>query len=83
MISNAGCSTPPLAALGTLLISLSACAGAGSETALGACPPVVEYGRAEQAQASAEVEAMPEGAVLVRLLADYAVMRAQARACRG
>jgi hypothetical protein len=44
---------------------------------------VVEYGRAEQAQASAEVEAMPEGAVVVRLLADYAVMRAQARACRG
>jgi hypothetical protein len=48
----------------------------------GACPPVVVYSGAEQAQAAVEVEALPEGAVLVRMLADYAVMREQARACR-
>jgi len=47
----------------------------------GACPPVVEYSRAEQVQAAAEVETLPEGAVVVRMLADYAVMREQARAC--
>jgi hypothetical protein len=61
---------------------LSGCAGAGSEAALGACPPAAEYSRAEQAQAAAEVEALPEGAVIERMLADYAVMRDQARACR-
>jgi len=33
-------------------------------------------------QAAAEVEALPEGAVLDRMLADYAVMREQARVCR-
>ena len=64
-----------------MLISLSGCAGAGSEAALGACPPAVKYSRAEQAQAAAEVEALPEGAVVLRMLADYAVMREQAQAC--
>jgi hypothetical protein len=43
---------------------------------------VVEYSHAEQAQAAEEIVALPEGAVVVRMLADYTVMRAQARACR-
>ena len=29
-----------------------------------------------------EAEALPEGAVVVRMLSDYAVLRDQARACR-
>ena len=29
-----------------------------------------------------EVEALPEGAVIVQMLSDYAVLRDQARACR-
>lgn len=52
----------------------------GSEVA-GVCPPVVEYSRVEQARAAEEVEALPEGAVIVRMLGDYAVLRDQARAC--
>jgi hypothetical protein len=62
------------------MLWLSACAMEGSETnAL--CPPVVEYSSADQARAADEVEALPEGAVIVRMLSDYAVLRDQARAC--
>jgi len=45
------------------------------------CPPVVDYSTAEQARAAVEVNALPEGAIIVRLLSDYAVLRDQARAC--
>jgi hypothetical protein len=54
---------------------------AGSETRA-PCPPVVDYTSAEQASAADEVETLPEGAVIVRMLGDYAVLRDQARACR-
>ncbi|WP_256439708.1 MULTISPECIES: hypothetical protein [Paracoccus] len=40
------------------------------------------YSTAEQTRAAAEVEAMPEGAVLMRMMSDYAVLRDQARSCR-
>ncbi|MGM0583731.1 MAG: hypothetical protein ACQEUZ_03665 [Pseudomonadota bacterium] len=46
------------------------------------CPPVVEYDRAFLARAADEVETLPEGSAVVRMLSDYAVMREQARACR-
>ena len=42
---------------------------------------VVTYTTAEQVRAAREVEALPEGAMLVRMLSDYAVLRDQARAC--
>jgi hypothetical protein len=45
------------------------------------CPPVVDYNRAEQARAAVEVEAMAEGAMMVRMFSDYAVLRDQVRAC--
>ncbi|MBW6495352.1 MAG: hypothetical protein K0B16_12520 [Burkholderiaceae bacterium] len=64
------------------MLSLGACAMGGSEGGAGLCPPVVAYSRAEQARAAAEAEALPEAAVVVRMLADFAVMREQARACR-
>ena len=54
---------------------------AGSETRA-PCPPVVDYTAADQAKAADEVEALSEGAVIVRLLSDYAVLRDQAQACR-
>jgi hypothetical protein len=41
----------------------------------------VEYGRAEQTRIAEEVAALPEAALVVAWLADYAVMRDQARAC--
>ena len=81
MPSTARCSTPPPAALLIAMLWLTGCAMAGSETRA-PCPPVVDYSSADQARAADEVEALPEGAVIVRMLSDYAVMRDQARACR-
>lgn len=46
------------------------------------CPPVVEYSPDNQALASEEVEALPEGAMVVLMLSDYAVLRDQVKACR-
>ena len=63
------------------MLWLSVCAMAGSDTRA-SCPPVVDYTAADQAQAADEVEALPEGAVIVRMLGDYAVLRDQALACR-
>lgn len=45
------------------------------------CPPPVEYNRAEQARVAKELAALPEEAVISEWLADYAVLREQARAC--
>jgi hypothetical protein len=43
---------------------------------------VVEYSAADLDRAADEVEALPEIAVVVGMLSDYAVLRDQARACR-
>ncbi|MGB3798094.1 MAG: hypothetical protein WA957_17565 [Alteraurantiacibacter sp.] len=40
------------------------------------------YSATDQARAAAEVAALPEVAIVVRMLSDYAVLRDQARACR-
>jgi len=42
---------------------------------------VVAYSQAEQMRVAEEVAALPEGALIVGWLADYAVLRDQARAC--
>lgn len=62
------------------MLWLSACAMGGSENRA-PCPPVVEYSAADQARAADEIEALQEGAMVVRMLSDYSVMRDQARAC--
>jgi hypothetical protein len=63
-------------------IWLSGCAtGASDGSRLGACPPVVEYSREFQARAAEELPLLPEGSVIAEMLADYAVMREQARSC--
>ena len=64
-----------------VMLWLTGCATAGSETGA-PCPPVVDYTAADQARAAAEVEALPEAAVIIRMLSDYTVLRDQARACR-
>jgi hypothetical protein len=43
---------------------------------------VVEYSREEQARVADEVAVLLEGAVILGWMADYAVLRDQARACR-
>ena len=63
------------------MLWLTGCAMGGSDVGT-PCPPVVEYTTTEQARAADEVEALPNGAVIVRMLIDYAVLRDQARACR-
>ena len=65
------------------MLWLTGCVTGGSDRGgPGACPPVVDYSAAEQARAAGELEALQEGAMLVRMLGDYAVLRDQARACR-
>ena len=81
MKSNAGCWKPPAAALLIATLWLTGCAMGGSDTRA-PCPPVVEYSASDQVRAAEEVEALPEGAVVVAMLSDYAVLRDQARACR-
>ena len=81
MPSTARCSTPPPAALLIAMLWLTGCVAGGSETRA-PCPPVVDYTGADQARAADEVETLPEGAVIVRMLSDYAVLREQVQACR-
>ena len=80
---NVRCWTRPPAALAAATIFLTACAGVSSDVSPSACPPVVEYSRAEQARVADEVAALPERAVIVGWLADYVVLREQVRACEG
>ena len=65
------------------MIFLTACAGVSSDAPPGACPPVVEYSRVEQVRVAEEVTALPEEALIPSWLADYAVLRDQARTCRS
>jgi len=45
------------------------------------CPPVKQYDRAFQTKLAQEIEAAPEDVAFPIALQDYALMRAQARAC--
>ena len=65
-----------LAIVATLL------AGCATERSDGApCPPVAEYSRKFLARAAAELDSLPAGSAIEQMLADYQVMRDQARAC--
>ena len=82
MLYNDKCWMRPPTALAAAMILLSGCVGVGFDGPYGACPPVVEYTRAEQARVADELAALQEGALISEWLADYAVLRDQARACR-
>lgn len=58
---------------------LSACANTGFERAgaPGLCPIPRDYSAAEQEMAADEIEALPEGAVIVDMLIDYWSLREQ------
>jgi hypothetical protein len=47
----------------------------------GACPPVIEYSCEFQTRAAEELALLPHGSAIGEMLADYAVMREQARSC--
>ena len=62
---------------------MTGCATVDSEPRIvTVCPPVVEYTRELQARAADELDLLPEGSAIAEMLADYAVLRDQARACR-
>ncbi|WP_187393768.1 hypothetical protein [Oceaniovalibus sp. ACAM 378] len=75
MAFNARCWTPPAAALMIAMLSLSASSTGSYDRSGRVCPPVVEYSTTVQARGVAESEALPEGAVVVRMVSNYAVMR--------
>jgi len=76
----ARCWTPPAVVPLIAVLWLSGCATVNSD-ARAPCPPVVLYSATEQARAASEVAALPESALVVRMLSDYGVLRDQARAC--
>ena len=62
---------------------MSGCATGVSEPRVATvCPPVVEYTREFQARVAEELGMLPEGSAIAEMLADYSVMRDQARAER-
>jgi hypothetical protein len=73
-------SKPPAVAPMIAMLWLSACTTAGSDVQA-PCPPAVEYSATDQVRAAAEISGMPEGAMAVRMLSDYADLRDQVRAC--
>ena len=83
MTSNAGCSMRRLAVLAIATSLLGGCATVASDTRVTTvCPPVVEYNREFQARAADELDLLPDGSAIAEMLADYSVMRDQARACQ-
>jgi hypothetical protein len=63
---------------------LSGCATEVSESPIATvCPPVVGYTREFQARAAEELGMLPEISAIADMLADYSVMRDQARACHS
>ena len=83
MTSYVACWRLPAPALVIATSLLTACATGGPDPGGAVCPPVVAYDQAARGKAAAELEALPEDAALVGMMADYAVMRAQARVCAG
>ena len=80
-MSNPACWTRRLIVPAIVLPLLSACATAGSEAPAVVCPPVVPYDQVTLDRAAADLDALPAGSPLITMMADYAVMRDQARAC--
>jgi hypothetical protein len=65
-----------------LAIAASLLAGCATERSDGApCPPVVAYNQEFLARAADELDSLRAGSAIEQMLADYQVMRDQARAC--
>lgn len=59
-------------------LSLAGCAPTISSD----CPPIPAYDADFRARAAAELSLLPQDSALEEMLRDYAVLRAQMRACR-
>ena len=77
-----GCWMRRAIVLAGVMISLGACVTANSKRAGIACVPVPAYQQDFLDRAAGEVERLDEGSTVVQMLGDYALMRAQADACR-
>ena len=65
-----------------LAIAASKLAGCATERSDGApCPPVVAYSPEFLARAADELDVLPPGSAIEQMLADYQMIRDQARAC--
>jgi hypothetical protein len=70
--------------LRAVVLAIAASLLSGCATALfdGApCPPVVAYSWEFLARAAGELDSLPPGSAIEQMLADYQVMRDQARVC--
>ncbi len=66
-----------------MAVLLSGCVGASSDGACTAFPPPATYSAADQHRALAEMNALPDGAVLPRMIEELGAYRARWRAvCR-
>lgn len=83
MMSNARCSRRRCVVLVIAATSLTGCAMVISEDGtVATCPPAVDYSPEFQARAADELALLPEESAIIAMLADYSVMREQARVCR-
>lgn len=61
---------------------LTGCATESFEAnGVAACPPVAEYSREFQVRAAEELARLPDETAIVEMMADYAIIRDQVRAC--
>lgn len=74
--------TLPALSIALAAMWLTGCDGASSD-AMCASLPLYAYSRAQQAQAAAELDGLPRGAVLPVMMADYGDWRARRRAVCG
>ncbi len=81
MTFSAACLRPRLAGPALATSLLAACATATSERVTGVCTPVPAYGPDLRARAADELALLPPDSAIEELLRDYAVLRAQLRAC--
>lgn len=65
------------------LIALAVAAAAGCSTiSAGACPPLKQWTPEQQEQLYGELDALPDGAITIDVVADYMTLRGQVRACQ-
>lgn len=79
MTFNAGCWTQRLAVLAIATSLLAGCATARSDGE--GCPPIPAYSQVFLARSAEEIERLPAGSAVEKMLTDYWVMREQARSC--
>jgi len=62
-------------------LPLAGCATVPSEPS--GCPTLFDYSVEDQAQAADELDALPEGSIIARMIGDYGANRNEIRACRN